>query len=67
MKIFMPQFNPELELKDAIVKLKQFDEEFLKESFKNPIQFKQTMEAIVNSLNNILENIQKNEKDGLQN
>jgi len=66
MKNFMPPFNPKLELKDVILKLRQFDEEFSKESFKNPIQFKQTIETIVKSLNNVLENIQKNEEDSLQ-
>jgi hypothetical protein len=63
MKSFMTQMKPELELKDIILKLKQFDEEFLKESFKNPNQFKQTIESIVKSLNNVLENIKKDKKD----
>ncbi|KAF5078295.1 hypothetical protein DSECCO2_141010 [anaerobic digester metagenome] len=59
----MPQMEPELELKDIILKLKQFDEEFLKESFKNPNQFKQTIESIVKSLNNVLEYIKKDNKN----
>jgi len=63
MESFMSQMEPELELKDIILKLKQFDEEFLKESFKNPNQFKQTIESIVKSLNNVLENIKKDKKD----
>lgn len=66
MKTFMPQMEPELELKDIILKLEQFDEEFLNESFKNPSQFKQTIESIVKSLTNVLENIQKNEEDSIQ-
>ncbi len=63
MESFMPQMEPELELKDIILKLKQFDEEFLKESFKNPNQFKQTIESIVKSLNNVLEYIKKDNKN----
>lgn len=64
MKNFIPQLDPVLELKDIIIKLNQFDEEFLIESFKNPIQFKQTIESIVKSLTNVLENMDK--KDDLQ-
>ncbi|HQF36770.1 MAG TPA: hypothetical protein PLA63_02740 [Tenuifilum sp.] len=66
MKNFIPQLDPELELKDVIIKLSQFDENFLNESFKNPSQFKQTIESIVKSLINVLENIQKDKKDDLQ-
>lgn len=63
MENFMPQYDPELELKNIVLNLKQFDEEFLNESFKNPSQFKQAIETIVNSLNSVLENIQKNKND----
>ncbi|HQP14296.1 MAG TPA: hypothetical protein PLN58_06370 [Bacilli bacterium] len=59
----MPKNDPELELKEVILKLKQFDEDFLIESFKNPVQFKQTIESIIKSLNNVLENIQMDKKD----
>nr|WP_320000142.1 hypothetical protein [uncultured Draconibacterium sp.] len=63
MKNFIPQLNPELELKDIILKLKQFDEEFLKEACKNPTQFKQTIEIITKSLEGVFENIQKDNKN----
>lgn len=66
MNNFIPPLDPELELKDVILKLKQFDDEFLNESFRNPIKFKQTIDTIVKSLNNILENIKNVNKDDLQ-
>lgn len=63
MKNFMPQLNPELELKDIILNLKQFDEEYLKEACKNPTLLKETIENITKSLERVLDNIQKDNKN----